>query len=173
MSCGYHNATHRVRARSSHLGELPEAPFEAFARAGRATNDEDGVVAADSTEHVRPGLAVERRRDGLGASGNSPHDDQLADPIDACEQLWQKRVQGRSGGAAQGAIRRCVADTLGGGDTRQPELSQVAREGGLGDVPPALVQQDSQLFLAADGLLAHQLQDGCVTFSLVQARAPP
>jgi hypothetical protein len=151
----------------SDLGKLAQAPLEAFTRNGRPTDHENRVIAADRSEHVRPRLAVESRCHGLSAAGNRAHDDQLADAIDTRQQLRQQSVQGWAGRAADGTVGNGVANALGRGDARQTQLAQVARERGLRYVPTTLVQEEPELFLTANRLVADQLENCRVPFPFV------
>ena len=51
--------------------------------------------------------------------------------------------------------------------SRQAQLSQVSRQGRLRYVPPAVEEQFSQVFLAADGPLLDDLEDCGLALSLV------
>ena len=107
------------------LGELAKPALEAFASRGRAADDQYRVIAADSAEDIRPRLAVECGRDGLGAARYRSYHDQLSYTVDARQQLRKKGVQSRASGATDTAIGNGVADSLRCGNARESKLSQV------------------------------------------------
>lgn len=172
MSRTRHDSRRRGRHRS-HLGELTQTPLESFARTRGTANDENGVVSAHRSENIRPRLAIQRRSNWLSPSGDCPDDDQLANTVDSSQELWQEGIEGWPRGAAERAVGRRVPHAFRRRNASEPELPQVPRERGLSDIPPALMQQDPQLLLAAYGLVAHQFQYGRVTLPLVQAKVPP
>src|SRR5437868_15502351 len=91
----------------------PQAPHNSLAGGNRATDDQNGVVAANGAEDVGPRLAIKRGSDGLSAARNGAQDQHLADAFYSQEELWQQRVESGStllyatvGNCIPGAFRR-------------------------------------------------------------------
>ena len=61
--------------------------MSAIAGVGGPADDEDGVLAGDGAEDLRPALRVDRLGDRLGAARQRMKNDQLADSIDSREPL--------------------------------------------------------------------------------------
>jgi hypothetical protein len=66
-----------------------EASENAVAGSNGPADDEDGVVAADGAQDIRPSLTVQGRRDGLGATRHCAEDQHLTNAIDPQKKLWQ------------------------------------------------------------------------------------
>ena len=52
----------------------PQPSHDALAGGDGAADDENGIITADRAEDVRPGLAIERRGNRLGATGHGTKD---------------------------------------------------------------------------------------------------
>src|SRR5688500_8823150 len=81
--------------RSALAGELEQPRREACPGLGRAGDDEDRVVAGDGAEHFLELLLIDRFGDRLRAATDRAQDDELADAVDAGEELRQEIAQQR------------------------------------------------------------------------------
>lgn len=148
-------------------GHRSEASHNPLPGGDGPADDEDGIVAADGPENVRPALAIEGSRNRLGTAGNGAQDKHLTDAVDAQKQLGEQGVE-RSPALFYAAVRYGVTRTLGGGNTSEPELTKVTRQGRLGDIPSTLEEKLAEVLLAAHYSRADDLEDRIVSFALVR-----
>ena len=137
-----------VNTGSGLAGHGAEASHDPFPRRDGAGDYENGIIAADGAEDVRPGLTVERGGDGLSATGDGAQDEHLADTVHAQEELGEEGVEG---GAAllYASVGNRVPCPFGGGNSGEPQFAEIPGKSRLGHVPPALEQELSEIFLAA------------------------
>ena len=155
-----------VNTLSGLSGEGFEAPEDAVPGGDGAADDQDRVVTADGAKDIGPALAVESSRDWLSASRNRAQNQHLADAIDPEEKLRQEGIE-RGSAFLYAAVGNRVPGAFRGRDPGEPQFPEVAGEGCLGHVPPALEQQLPEIFLAAHHPGAYDLEDRVVSFALV------
>ena len=111
-------------------------------------------------------FAIQRGSNGLRTSGDRPKHQHLADTIETEKELGQQRIE--SGAAfLYRPIGHCVSRPFRGGHASKPQLAQIARKRGLGNVPAALEQEFAEILLTADGPGVDDLEDRVVPFALV------
>ena len=111
-------------------------------------------------------FAIQRGSNGLRTPGDSSKHQHLADSIETKKELGQECVE--SGTAfLYRPIRHCVSRPFRGGDASQPQLAQIARKRGLGNVPAALEQELAEILLTAHHPGVNDLEDRIVPFALV------
>lgn len=76
-------------------GQTQDTPHDIHPVGGVADDEQDAVVAGDRAEYLGPVLHVEGLGDGVGSACQRLHDDQVADPLRADEQMWKQTVQSR------------------------------------------------------------------------------
>ena len=158
-----------VNTRSGLPSQCPEAPHYAIAGGDRAADYQYGIVAPDSPQYVGPAFAVERGSDWLSASRNGPQDKHFTDAIESKKQLRQEGVE-RGAALLYATVGNSVSGAFGRRDAGEPELAQVAGEGCLGYVPPALEKKLPEILLAAYYPCPDYLQNRVVPFALVGHR---
>src|SRR5829696_4698779 len=72
---------------SAFAGQLAQALGQGHPGIQRTSDDQDGIVTGNGTEHFWKLFLVDRLRDGLGPAGYGMQDDELADPVQPLEQL--------------------------------------------------------------------------------------
>src|SRR5689334_22757677 len=130
-------------------GEAFKAAVGTFPGSNRATDDENGVVAADRTKNIGPALAIQRGGNRLRSSGHCPQYQHFADAVHPQEQLREQRIEGSSA-LLDIAVCNRITCTFGRGDACQAELAEVAGKRRLCHVPAALKEQLAEILLAAD-----------------------
>jgi hypothetical protein len=143
-----------------------EASENAVPGSNGPADDQDGIVAADGAQDIRPSLTVQGRRDRLGATRHRTQNQHLANTIDPKEKLRQQRVESSSA-FLYATIGNSVAGALRGWYSGEAQFPEIAGEGRLGHVPPALEQHLPQIFLTAYDSRIYDLEDGVVSFALV------
>ena len=158
-----------VNTRSGLSSHRPQPPQHAVAGGDRAADYQYGIVAPDRPQYVRPTLAVECGSDWLGASGNGPKDKHFTHTVEPKEQLGQEGVE-RGAALLYATVGNSVSGAFGRRDAGEPELAQVAGEGCLGYVPPALEKKLPEILLAAYYPRPDYLQNRVVPLALVGHR---
>jgi hypothetical protein len=143
--------------------------FEAFddgsEMAGVAEDDEDGVIAGESTEDLGPFFPVDGFGDGLGTSDHGLDEEQVAGAFGAEVEGGKEAVQG--GRVVPGFGREgVVGAALGIVDLDETQLANVPGERGLGDVEATGLEELAELFLAGDAMTLNEFADGSVSFRL-------
>jgi hypothetical protein len=132
---------------------------------GVPDDDEDGVVAGDGAEDLRPLFPVEGFGDGLGAAGEGSDDEEVAGAFGGDEESGKEPVEGRRvvpGFWWQGVevAAFCV------GHLEEAEFAEVPGEGGLADVEAADSEEFAELLLAGHPVALDDFADGGVAHSL-------
>src|SRR5207302_1249654 len=147
------NKTRQPAARSSGLRMLSRSvPLP-------ACKPEDGVVPRDRPDDLRPAGGADAESERLGAPRRCLQHEQGADPVQRHErrgqELLQLRPDRRPGLGRRSIVRAAVRRR----DLGEPQVTDVARQRGLGDVEALALEELTQLLLARDGLRADDLQD--------------
>jgi hypothetical protein len=155
-----------VNALSRFSSEGLEAPEDAVPGGDGATDDQYRIVTADCAKNIGPSLTVEGSCDGLSAPWDRAQNQHLPNAIDAEEKLRQQGVECCSA-FLYAAVGNRVSGAFRSRDPGKPQFAEVAGEGRLRHVPPALEQHLPKIFLAAHDSSAYDLQDCVVSFALV------
>jgi len=155
-----------VNALSGLSGKAAQAPHDPLPGGNRATDDEDSIVTANGAQNIRPGLAIQCRGNGLGATRHRAQDQHLAHPIDSEKQLGQEGIE-RSSAFLYAAVGYGVTCAFRSRNPSQPQLAQITGLSCLGDVPAPLEEEFAQILLAAHHTGVDDLEDGVVPFAFV------
>ena len=114
---------------------------------GFPQDDEDCVVASQSTQDLGPLLPVQGLGHGLSSPGQGAHDQEIARTFGCCEE---RRQQPRERRRMVPRLRRegVAGSALRIRDFDEAELANVTRQGRLGDIEAALGQQLTEMLLA-------------------------
>jgi hypothetical protein len=137
-------------------------PLKALADGGEVTgiskDDEDGVVAGEGADDLRPLFPVEGDGDGLCAAGERFYQEEVPDAIGAeiegreeAGEGW-RRV-GDVGGYRVGGAALIV------GDLDEPQFTDIAGEGRLGDLDAAASEELPKDFLRGHAIVADEVED--------------
>ena len=136
--------------------------LDAREKLGLPEDYEDGVVPREGAQNFGPFLPIESFRDGLCATGQSPHEQEISGALGAGVEGGQQPGEGRSVLPRFGG-EGVMGDAFRIGDFDQAKLPDVAGERGLGDVEAALGEELTKVLLAGDALLAHDRAHGSVS----------
>src|SRR5690606_7681702 len=138
--------------------ETLDAALDSVEMGGIPEDDEDRVVAGDGAEDFRPFFPVDGLGHGLRAARKSFHQQQVAGALGADEEAVQQALERRR---LAPVVRRerVIRPSVGIGRLDQAELADVAGDGGLGDVEPALDQELAEHLLAGDAGFGQDVQD--------------
>jgi hypothetical protein len=137
-------------------------PLKAFADGGEVIgipkDDEDGVVAGEGADDLRPLFPVEGDGDGLCAAGERFYQEEVTDAIGA------EIEGGEEAGEGWRRVGDVGGDRVGGaalivGDLDEPQFTDIAGEGRLGDLDAAVSEEFPKDFLRGHAIVADEVED--------------
>ena len=146
-----------VRASTPWGGEEGESASDHFACSLGPHDYQNGIVARDGSDDLRPSFTVDGTPQCVGASRRGPYHQERPDSFhrqkERPRQLCQCRVHFFQ------AWSRVVSSASGVGVLHETQFAYVSRQGRLRDVETFLVQECPEVLLARHTLPPNQPQD--------------
>src|SRR5271157_3054143 len=130
------------------------------------SGDKDGVIAGHGSDHLLPGVGVQRHGHRVGVSRPGLQDYQVRSLARVGQEFLQHNCQGRLG--RRHRFRR-LRQVVSGARLDQAELLDIARDGGLGHMDTPARQLAAKVLLRFDLFGPQEVHDLCPSIDLVHA----